>query len=432
MTAQRQSRVRLGEAWRRPALSLFVVFTIVLLLLSETVRVEGGAEAAPYQAASQTLPERVQETLDSMRARYGFPGATAAYAFTDGRSGTAATGWADLEAEQPMTPDSRMLAASIGKTFVAATAVALAEEGTLDLDAPIGRFLGERPWFDELPNREAITLQHLLTHRSGLPDHVHLEAFAEAVSRRWREPGNPFPPDTLVQFVAGRPALFAPGEGWAYSDTGYILVGLILEEATGEDYYDLVQKRFLTPLGLTHTRPSNRRILSGLAAGYASENPFGWPEKTLNADGAMAWHPGMEWTGGGLVSTSGDLARWGAALFGGAALPEPALDQMLSAQPVAPAQPDVRYGMGVAVYQAGPFGPVYGHGGWIPGYVSSLRYYADHGVAIAFQINTDAGLETDTTSVVQEAESRLAEVVLSAENQADKRTQTTVQEADGG
>mgnify|MGYP000075917995 CR=1 FL=1 len=415
MTPQQRSRPRFGEAWRRRALGLFLVAALGLLALPGTARVEGGAEAAPARETARPLPEAFRAALDSMRARHGFPGATAAYAFTDGPSGTAATGLADLEAERPMTPTSRMPAASIGKTFVAATAAALAEEGTLALDAPIARWLGDRSWFDELPNREHITLRHLLAHRSGLPDHVHLEAFAEAVSRRWREPGNPFPPDTLVQFVAGRPALFDPGAGWAYSDTGYILVGLILEAATGRDYYDLVQERFLTPLGLKHTRPADRRTLPGLAAGYSADNPFGWPEKTLADDGTLAWHPGLEWTGGGLVSTSGDLARWGAALFGGAALPEAALDRMLTAAPVAPEQPDVRYGLGVAVYRSGPFGPVYGHGGWIPGYVSSLRYYADSGVAIAFQINTDAGLETDSTSVVRAMEARLAEVVLPAE-----------------
>jgi D-alanyl-D-alanine carboxypeptidase len=373
---------------------------------------ERRAGAVPVQQAVGPQPDAFQATLDSMRARYEFPGATAAYVWTDGPSGGAATGFADIEAERPMTPTSRMLAASIGKSFVGATAAVLAHEGTLDLDAPVARWLGDRPWFRDLPHHDRITLRHLLTHRSGLPDHVHTDAFAKAVSRRWQEPGNPFPPDTLVQFVLGRPALFAPGDGWAYSDTGYILAGLVIEAATGRDYYGLVRERFLTPLGLHHTEPSTRRALAGLAAGYSADNPFGWPTKTLTADSTLAWHPGMEWTGGGLVSTSGDLARWGAALFGGEAVPDAVLARMLDAAPVGPAQPAVRYGMGVAVYRASPHGPVYGHGGWIPGYVSSLRYYADAGVAVAFQINTDDGGATDVGAVVQEMEARLADVVL--------------------
>jgi D-alanyl-D-alanine carboxypeptidase len=82
--------------------------------------------------------------------------------------------------------------------------------------------------------------------------------------------------------------------------------------------------------------------------------------------------------------------------------------------------PGIHYGLGVAIYRGTPAGPVYGHGGWIPGYTSSLRYYDDAGVAIAFQINTDIGLETDSTSVVQDMEARLMEVVMSAGKRVGK------------
>lgn len=376
-------------------------------------------EAAPRANASalagaSALPEAFQAALDSMRIRYGFPGATAAYAWSDGPYGTAATGLADVEAGTPMRPTSRMLAASIGKTFVGATAAALAEEGALDLDAPIARWLGDRPWFARLPNHDRITLRHLLTHRSGLPDHVHMDAFAAALSERWRTAGPAFTPEELVQFVLDQPPVFDAGAGWAYSDTGFILAGLIIEAVVGHSYYAEVTARFLSPLDLRCTSPSNRRTLPGLAAGYAAGNDFGFPTKTTTASGVMAWHPGVEWTGGGLVSTSGDLARWGAALFGGQALSEPALDRMLTGRPIRPDAPDLRYGMGVAIDRAAPAGPVLGHGGWIPGYTSSLRFYADPGVAISFQINSDIGLMSDTSAVVPAMEAYLAEVVLAS------------------
>lgn len=372
-----------------------------------------GPGAAPIPADADPLRGAFQAALDSMRNRYDLPGATAAYAWVDGTVGAAATGFADAEARAPMTTESRMLAASIGKTFVGATAVALAREGVVDLDAPVARWLSDRPWFRWIPNHERMTLRHLLTHRSGLPNHVHMDAFAAAVSRRWREAGNPFPPEALVRFVVDQPPLFGVDEGWAYSDTGYILAGLVIEQATGRDYYEVVQERFLTPLGLAMTGPSDGRLLPGLATGYAADNPFGFPKRTTTADGAMLWDPGLEWTGGGWASTSADLARWGAALFGGRALSEGGLDLLLASSPVDPSAPDVHYGLGVAVYRAGPFGPVCGHGGWIPGYASSLRYYDDYGVAVAFQINTDIGIVDDTSSVVQAIEARLAEVVVS-------------------
>jgi len=409
---------------RRPIAAVAVLLLGIALLMGwhhPHAAAPGPAGAAP---PGERTASAFQQALDSLHDRHGFPGATAAYVWADGRSGAAATGLADVESDTPMTLETRMLAASIGKTFVAATAVALAEEGVLDFDAPIGRWLGDRAWFDRLPNHERITLRHLLTHRSGLSDHVHTEAFAAAVSRRWTDPGNPFPPDSLVQFIAGQPAVFPPGEGWAYSDTGYILVGLILEAATGRSYYDLVEERFLTPLRLTRTWPSDRRHLPGIATGYTADNPFGWPTRSVTGGDTLAWHPGIEWTGGGLVSTSGDLARWGAALFGGRALSSDALDRMLTATPIDPDAPEVRYGMGVAIRRDSSFGPTYGHGGWIPGYTSSLRYYADPGVAIAFQINTDIGLSDDTPSVVEAVEARLAETVLGSERRSPVSNRT--------
>ncbi len=403
-----------------------IQLTIPIILLGMLILLMGGnffpSEYLPNRIASSNsatkdsvnLREMFRVTLDSVRIRYGFPGATAAYMWKDGEFGAAATGLSDLENGALMTAKSRMLSASIGKTFVGAIAVQLAHEGVLDLDVPIQQWLGDRTWFQRLPNHKRITLRQLLTHRSGLPNHVFMPEFADQANRRWREQKLPFPPDSLVQFVLDKPPLFEAGKGWAYTDTGFILAGMIIEEATNRDYYEIVQDQFLKPLELTYTSPSNSRHLPGLASGYAEENPFGFPVKTTLDDGKMAWHPGIEWTGGGLVTTSGDLARWGAALFSGKALPEASRKLLLTSSSIDPSNPDVHYGMGVAIYQKSQFGTVYGHGGWIPGYTSSLRYYSEYGVAIAFQINTDIGIMNDTSSVVPKMESKLAETVLSS------------------
>jgi len=395
----------------------FCIRTVILLLLMLTCLFSLLIilQPNPSTAAASDLSEEFQSTLNAFQKQYGFPGATAAYVLQDGTVGVAATGVADIEAGTPMTVQSRMLSASIGKTFVGATTVALAREGVLDLDIPVSRWLGDRQWFTRLPNHNTITLRHLLTHSSGLPDHVHLDSFANEVSRKWRKNDNPFPPESLVWFILDRPPLFEAGKGWTYTDTGYILIGLVIEKATGRSYYNEIKERFLTPLGLTLTAPADRRFLPGLAAGYmTANNAFRLPRKTTAADGAMVWHPGLEWTGGGLVSNSRDLALWGTALFGGNAMPGSYLNELLNSVPISPNTPDIRYGAGVGVYRTGPFGPVYGHSGWIPGYSSSLRYYPDHGIAIAFQINTDIGIVDNTTPVMREMETRLAEIVISA------------------
>ncbi|MBY6071105.1 beta-lactamase family protein [Marinobacter salsuginis] len=346
--------------------------------------------ASPQRAANAPLEAAFSSALERFQNEYDFPGITASYVLADGTAHSAAAGWADAEIREPMTPESRMLAASIGKTFVAATMVSIAQERAIDLDAPLASWLGQNSWFRRLPNHQSLTVRQLLNHTSGLPNHVYLPAFAGAVSKRWAEPGNPFPPEALVGFVLDTEALSRPGEQWAYTDTGYILIGLVIEAITGRTYYEEVHDQFLEPLELTATSASNKRALQGLAAGYvADDNPFAFPAKTTDRNGVMKWNPALEWTGGGLVSTSRDLARWGAALFGGQGVSEEILNTMLQPVPIGEDMPGTYYGLGVSISRSGPLAPVYGHGGWIPGYSSSLRYYARSGITIAFQINSD-------------------------------------------
>ncbi|MEE4118698.1 MAG: serine hydrolase domain-containing protein [Paracoccaceae bacterium] len=372
------------------------------------------AVLSPAQAdESESLAVGLAATLEAFRESHGFPGATAAIAQPDGTVTTAATGLADVETRREMTPQTRMLAASIGKTFVAATVLALESEGALSRTDRLADHLGDRPWFGELPNGGQITLGQLLRHTSGLPDHPHLPAFQQAAAARIATGAPAFTPEEVVGFVLAAEPLFAPGEGWAYSDTGYILLGLVIEEVTGRTYYAVLRDRFLAPLNLDDTLPSHGPDIPGLAVGYTVPgNPFGLPERTTDAEGRLVWDPAVEWTGGGLASTSADLARWGQALFTGRAMAAPYLDRLLDGVQVADETPQVRYGAGVAIYADTPRGAVWGHGGWIPAYVSSLRHYADHGVTVAFQINTDAGVVDDSSDLVPALEAALADLAL--------------------
>ncbi len=370
-------------------------------------------------ALAETPQARLQDLLDSFRQDYGFPGATAAMALADGSVVMAATGVADDETGTPMASDSRMLAASIGKSFVAMTALSLESDGALSRSDLVSWHLGDRDWFTRLPNHETMTVADLLHHTSGLPDHVHLETFQSEMAARMARGSAAFTPEEAIAFVLDTDPLFPAGEAWAYSDTGYLLLGLVIEHAGGAAYYDLVAERFLMPLGLTATTPSDTPILPSLAAGYVGEdNPFGLPTRTTDDAGRLLWDPAMEWTGGGLVSTSRDLAVWGHALFGGTAMAEPYLDRLLDGVPVSPDAPGILYGAGVAIYGDTPRGPVYGHGGWIPGYVSSLRHYADHGVTVAFQINTDIGIVDDSTDLVPALEAALADLAIGRDSGA--------------
>jgi D-alanyl-D-alanine carboxypeptidase len=367
--------------------------------------------ATPVPA--DALQTRLHDLLAGFSETYGFPGATAAIAMPDGTVVTAAVGLADREAGTPMTPQTPMLAASIGKTFVAMTVLTLEDKGLLSVSDPVALHLGARDWFERLPNHAAMTVRDLLRHGSGLPDHVHLENFQSEMGARMASGGAAMRPEEAIAFVLDAEPLFAAGTGWAYTDTGYLLLGLVIEEVSGRSFYELADERFLGPLGLDDTAPSDQRDLQGLAVGYVAEdNPFGLPERTADDGGRLLWDPGMEWTGGGFLSTSRDLALWGQALFGSAAMEPPYLDRLLDGIPVSPDAPGILYGAGVAIYADTPRGPVYGHGGWIPGYVSSLRHYADHGVTVACQINTDVGIADDSTDLVPALEAALADLAI--------------------
>jgi D-alanyl-D-alanine carboxypeptidase len=107
---------------------------------------------------------------------------------------------------------------------------------------------------------------------------------------------------------------------------------------------------------------------------------------------------------------------WGKKLFEADAMDAEYLNELLNAVSVDREHPGVEYGIGVGIHRTSPLGPCYGHGGWMPGYVSSLRYYPQHRIAIAFQINTDRGIADDSTPVVDELEMNLAQIVVHAQN----------------
>lgn len=331
--------------------------------------------------------------IETLPRRAGFPGVTAAFVRHGTKPVVSASGRADTEADSAMTPAHRMLAGSVGKTFTAAVAVALEREGRLGLDDRVAAWLGDELWFGRLANADTITLRHLLSHRAGVPDHRESSAFAAALRRALTaEPPDRevhLRPETLIGYVLDQSPLFAPGAGYQYSETGYILAGLVIERAGGEPYYDQARKRFLEPLELRDTEPADRRDLADLAQGYVGENDFALREHMLDG-GSLVVNPATEWTGGGFVSAAPDLARWVYRLYRGEALSSPDyLDDMLAGHEFErSAGGSVAYGLGTYIRQSRQHGTHYGHGGEAPGYRSVAYYFPDPDTAIALQINS--------------------------------------------
>ncbi len=341
------------------------------------------SERDAMQAAPSAVVARLQATIDSVRAAQRWPGVSAALVLPDGSVAAAAAGFADTVRKTPLTVNDRLLQGSVGKTYVAAVAMQLVAEGTLDLDAPIAKYLGNEPWFDSLPNGRVATVRQIMQHTSGL---VRYE-FQPAVTARLRaEPFKVWTPVERLRALFGVPAPFAPGAGWEYSDTNYIVLGMIIERLTGRAYYDEVQRRVLTPLNLRNTIPSDRRNVRGVANGYAGpKNELGGYDASIGSDGLMAINPQFEWTGGGIASTTTDLARWAKLLYEGKAFPSAMLATMLDGVP-ARLGANARYGLGVIVRPT-PLGPSWGHSGFFPGYATEMVYFPELQISVAVQVN---------------------------------------------
>jgi D-alanyl-D-alanine carboxypeptidase len=343
---------------------------------------DAGARVTTNSPDDEPLRVALQRALDSLRATGRLPGVTLGVALANGRMLALASGESDTVRHVPMRPTDRMLQGSVGKTYVAAVAMQLVSEGKLDLDAKIERYLGREPWFERLPNARDITVRQLMRHTSGL---VRYEFQPTAMAALRASPFKEWTPEERLSYIFDSKPPFAAGQGWEYSDTNYIVLGMIIERLLGEPYYSAVRKRVLEPHALRNTLPSDRRALPGVVNGYAgANNELGGYDASLG-NGLMAVNPQFEWTGGGMASTADDLARWAKLLYEGKAFSPGMLPIMLDAVP-ARLGPNTFYGLGVIVRQT-PNGVVWGHSGFFPGYATEMVYIPSTKVAAAVQVN---------------------------------------------
>ncbi|MGV3618398.1 MAG: serine hydrolase domain-containing protein [Fimbriimonas sp.] len=336
-------------------------------------------------STTQSPDARFEAKLRELFAASQAPGVAASFVRPDGKVHTVVAGLADRERNLPMRPRHRLLAGSVGKTFFAAAILRVWDEGRVDLDRPVARVLGKEAWFGRLPNARTLTLRNLMTHTSGIPEHVQLPAFTDRLKQ---QPDRVWTPPELLAYVEDVKPLFEAGKGWAYADTNFILAAYAVEKETGLQLYGEIERRFLKPLRLQDTLPSVKPRIAAMATGYAGPgNPFAAEGPVFHND-RLDINPQFEWAGGGFYSTSGDLARWAHELYAGKALSSRARKAMIDAQTPAKTGRDHRYGLGVQV-RPSPMGAGHGHGGWYPGYLTEMEYFPEHRLAVAIQFNTD-------------------------------------------
>lgn len=276
-------------------------------------------------------------------------------------------GMAELELGVPIAPDMVFRVGSVTKQFTAACILKLAEEGRLALDDPLTKFLPDFP-----TGGRRVTIEQLLTHTSGIRSYTDMPAWATRMREDW----------TLAEleaFFATQPFDFEPGERWHYDNSGYVLLGAILEKVTSKPYADVLADMIFRPLGMQDTRyGSDTPIVPRRVAGYVKA-PGG---AVVNAPFLSMTQP---FAAGALVSTVDDLGRWQAALDSGRVLSAESRRKMWT--PVRlPGGAETRYGFGWVIWNYQGHAVVE-HGGGINGFVTANMRLPDDHVYVAVLSN---------------------------------------------
>ncbi len=359
----------------------------LFLIIALTVGAAASFGQRPVTATgTNVLKKEIRLRLDEWHKAGKFPGATVGVVLANGESFGLAVGYSDRDAKTPMKPTDRMLAGSTGKTFAVSTALQLVKEGKIGLDDKIEKYLGTETWFARLPNAREITVRQLMNHTSGLVRYEFKDTFTNDLTAN---PEKSWKPAELLSYLLDEKAPFEAGKGWDYSDTNYIVLGMIIEKVTGNRFYDEANKRVVKKLKLANTIPQDGLVLKGVVQGYAGDkNPFGGKDEMI-ANGKFIINPQFEWTGGGWASTGEDLARWAKMMYEGKAFDASLLPQMLDGVAAPMLGRDAKYGLGVIIRQTSA-GTAYGHSGFFPGYMTEMMYFPDKKIAVAVQANSSA------------------------------------------
>lgn len=330
--------------------------------------------------------EKLKSELEKIRQELNIPGINLALVTPD-KHIAVSVGYSDKENKILMNPEDVMFSGSTGKTFCAAIILQLIDEGKLGVDDQISKYFGQEEWFDKIPNAHEVTIRMLLNHTSGIPRYVFDDSIWKTVQEN---PDKTWTGVERLSYIFDTKPVHEAGKGWGYSDTNYIILGMLIEKLTGNDYYSELSNRILRPYELTKTYPGNSREIPGLVTGYTGYTEvFHLPEKVLLGTGKFAFNPQMEFTGGGIACTASDLAKWGRMYYSGKPFSEKSL-QMLKTDSGFKTSLADNAGYGFAAFIWNDNDQVsYGHTGMFPGYVTIVEYMPNSDICLAMQWNTD-------------------------------------------
>jgi D-alanyl-D-alanine carboxypeptidase len=309
--------------------------------------------AATEATTTSALETRMQSLVEA-----GYPGVLASVTSPDGEVENAVAGEGDIDTGEAPPPDAEVRIGSNTKMFVSTIVLQLVDEGLIDLEAPIDTYL---PGLIEGTGIDGtgITVQQLLQQTTGLPEYAdQIAADAFDAQEKYISPRD------MLDIALTRPADFAPGERWEYSNTNYLVLGLLIEAVTDRAIAEQIDERIVRPLGLEHTyfpAPGERELRGAHPIGYHADVPGDLRD-------ISAMDTSFAWSAGAMVSTPSELNVFMRALLNGDLLSDEALEMLKSTVPAGDELwPEAEYGLGLQRYPLSCGGFAWGHGGDIPG-----------------------------------------------------------------
>ena len=355
----------------------------------------GAASAAPSKGEAESLKSRAQGLVGA-----GYPAALAAVTDSKGESAGVAVGKGSLETGQAPLLDGEVRIGSNTKTFVAVVVMQMVQEGKVGLDEPIETYL---PGLIKGEGIDAsrITVRQLLQHTSGLPEHTDYYFSSNAAALENIQ--HYIPARDLLDVALSKPAAFEPGTQWSYSNTNYIVLGMLIERVSQRPVGEQIDQRIIKRLGLSHTYfPGNgeKKIRGSHPQGYHI-NGEGKLEDVTEMDASLPW------AAGAMVSTPSELNTFFQAVFDGRLLTQASIDEM---------KKGVDTGSGGMVYGLGLFGTPLSCGGTSWGHGSGIFGYETHnavgpdGTAVTVAVTALSSAIADQSNLENSAKEKAGKV----------------------
>ena len=342
----------------------FLLLPCSLLLFSTAAF---AADDAPFPPARRAA---IDTAIDQSFAATKAPGVIVGIWFQGQGSYIATRGVSDITMKRPMGVDDHFRIGSISKTFTATALLILADEKKLGLNDPVSKYA---PW---VPNGEKITLRMLADMTAGLHSYTEDDAWVKLAFSNFQRV---WTPRELVDAGLAQPPDFPPGQGWHYSNTNYVLLGMIVEQVSGKKIQDLFAEKIFTPLKLTQTSwPTTSAMPSPFARGTTVQ--------TLDdkLDDATNRNPSWAFTAGQLISTLADLRTWVVSYTTGTLISPAMQKERLTWMTMPPNSPVRAYGIGIGTDHGW-----LGHTGELPGYNCAAYYFPEKKAAVVIMVNTD-------------------------------------------